>query len=251
MENTSNVATQAAVSSAVLAIPVLTTAAALPQTSFSAFKEEDRISFIRKYEATVQELVGYRHAIIRYRNTDGKTVKVAQMVTVPALVLPEEYSLLPEKALKVLMGVFEDEQDDMIRSMIEAGASYIGWDNILLEKILDSLTAVRLSQRLTKEGIEAWFKVACANVCTVRGRQIAEAQSYGKEDTDKQIAGTINAYCALAMKLAAPVPNLGQGEATALKNLFIMAQLGDDMSKVLQSKLKQILEPKIVENNNL
>lgn len=219
---------------------------------FSAFKAEDRISFIRKYDPAVTETPEYRHAVIRYRNTDTKVVqKVAQMVTVPQLKLPEEFSLLPEKAIKVLMGVFEDEQDSMIRSMIERGDSYIGWDNLALDKVLDSLTAIRLSQRLTKEGIEAWFKIACLEVCTIRGKQIAEAKSYNPEQTAKQVAGTLDAYCALAMKLAAPVPNLGTQEATAIKNLLVVGKLADDMSKVLLAKLDAMLNPKVVENINL
>lgn len=219
---------------------------------FSAFKAEDRISFIRKYDPASQDVPGYRHAVIRYRNTDTKAVtKVAQMVTVPVMVLPEEFSLLPEKAIKVLMGVFEDEQDSMIRSMIDAGANYIGWDNLVIEKVLDSLTAVRLSQRLTKEGIEAWFKIAGVAVCTTRAKQIAESKGMDATGTAQQIAGTITAYCNLAMKLAAPVPNLGQNEATALKNLLTVGQLADDMAKVLLAKLDAILHPKIIENEYL
>lgn len=240
----------ASVVPAALVIPVLGDAALMP--TFNAFKDTDRLSFVRQYDPRIQGINGYRHAIIRYRNTDPKlAVRTAQMVTVPQLVLPEEYSLLPEKAVRVLMGVFEDEQDSMIKSKIEIGASVISWSDIELDRILDSLTAVRMSQRLTKEGIENWFKIAAKEVCTTRAMQIAESKGFSPEDTAKQIAGTIIAYCNLAMKLSAPVPNLGTNEATALKNLLTVGKLSDDMAKVLQAKLEQILNPKVTENVNL
>lgn len=233
-----------------LAIPTLSDVATMP--TFNAFKEAERISFIRQYDPRVQGINGYRHAVVRFRNTDSKVIsKPAQMVTIPVLSLPDEFSLLPEKAIKVLMGVFEDEQDMMIRSRIDMGATVVSWDDLILERILDSLTAVRLSQRLTKEGIENWFNIACKDVCTTRAVQIAEAKGFAEKERGMQIAGTITAYRNLAMKLAAPVPNLGENEARALKNLLLVGNLSDDMAKVLLAKLTAILEPKVVENVDL
>lgn len=248
-------APQAAVSNTVAALVIPVLGSLTDQTvmpTFNAFKLEEHLSFVRQYDPRIQGINGYRHAVIRYRNTDPKLAsKTAQMVTIPQLVLPEEFSLLPEKAIKVLMGVFEDEQDAIIKSKIEAGSSVITWADVELDRVLDSLTAVRLSQRLTKEGIENWFKVACKEVCTTRATQIAVSKGFNADDTAKQIAGTITAYCALAMKLSAPVPNLGTNEAIALKNLLVVGNLSDDMAKVLLAKLEQILNPKIVENTDL
>jgi hypothetical protein len=233
-----------------LVIPTLNDAAVMP--TFNAFKEAERISFIRQYDPRVQAIAGYRHAVIRYRNTDSKAVqKTAQMVTIPQLILPEEFSLLPAKAITVLMGVFEDEQDAIIKGKIELGMSHISWNDLVLDKVLDSLTAIRLSQRLTKEGIENWFNIACKEVCATRAHQLAVANKFDAEQTIKQVAGTHTAYRNLAMRLAAPVPNLGTNEAIALKNLLLVGNLSDDMAKVLLAKLEQILNPKIVENVNL
>jgi hypothetical protein len=219
--------------------------------TFAAFKLEDRMSFIRGYDPKVTDIPGFRHAVIRYRNTDGKATKSAQMVTVPQIAFPEEYQLLPEKAQKVLLGVFEDEQDNIIRSKIDSQASYIHWDSLTLDEVLTSLTAVRMSQRLTKEQIENWARIALADATQTRAVQIAEAKGLSAEDRQKQIAGTLNAYVNLAMKLAAPVPNIGENEARALLNMMKLAQLADDMAKVLMTKLDAILNPKVIENVDL
>lgn len=231
-------------------IPTLDSIATL--ATFGAFKVDEKLSFVRPYDPKVQAIPGFRHAIVRYRNTDkaGTVDKPAKMATVPELKLTDDY-LVPEKAAKVLLGVFEDEQDNIVRGFVDAGASHVAWDSVTLDKVLDSLTAVRLSNRLTKEQIEAWAKIALVDCCTVRATQIAVEKKYNAEQTAKQVAGTINAYCALAMKMAAPVPNIGQGEATALNNMLLVSKLDDDMSHVLLAKLNAILHPKITENGDL
>lgn len=237
-------------------IPVLAEQQVMPATlvtTFAAFKAEEKFSFVRDYSpAQCTDIPSYRHAVIRYRNTDGTVTKKAKQVTVPALVLPDEYSLLEERARKVIQGVYEDEQDSLIKNLIdEKGASTIHWDVLTLDCVLASLTAVRISQRLTKEQIEAWFRVAMKPACDTRAAQICEAKGIAGEEKAKQLAGTINAYCARAVKLAAPVPNLGQNEAIALNNLLITSAVEDDMAKVLKAKLNQILHPKVVEDADL
>lgn len=219
-------------------------------SSFAAFKEAEAISFVRQYDPRVQAIEGYRHAVIRYRNTDKKLAeKTAQMVTVPQLKLTDDY-LLPELATKVLLGTLEDEQDNMIRSMIET-SSTVKWNEIVLDSILASLTALRVSNRLSKEQIEAWAGIAFVDFCNTRADQISLAKQYNPEQSAKQRAGTLTAYKELAMKLAAPVPNIGQEQATALKNMLTVAKLDDDMAKVLKAKLEAILNPKVVESGDL
>jgi hypothetical protein len=238
---------------AALVIPSLaevTTLATTP-SSFAAFKADEGISFVRQYDPKVQAIEGYRHAVIRYRNTDKKAVeKVAQMVTIPQLKLTDDY-LLPEKATSILLGVFEDEQDAMIRSMIDNGASTIHWNLLTLDHVLASMTAARVSNRLTKEQIEAWARIAFVEVCNQRADQISQAKNYSADQAAKQRAGTLNAYVELAAKLSAPVPNIGMEAATALKNQMLLAKLSDDLSKVLFAKLEAILNPQIVANGDL
>lgn len=252
MQSASNTST----TSAAIAVPsfadVSTDNLALFAT-FGAFKVEEKFSFVRPYDPKVTDIAGFRHAVIRYRNTDSKAVqRSAQMVTVPSIKLPDEYSLLPAKALQVINGVFEDEQDNMIRSQIDTGRAQIYWETLTLDKVLDSLTAVRMSQRLNKEMIENWFRIAAKNVCSTRAVQIAQAKGISDSaEIEKQVAGTLNAYCNLAMKLAAPVPNLGENEARALKNVLVVGALADDMAKILLAKLEQILNPKVIENADL
>lgn len=246
----SNAAVVASIASMVPTLAEVTTLASTP-SSFAAFKAEEQISFVRTYDPRVQAIAGYRHAVIRYRNTDKKAIeKTAQMVTIPQLVLSDEY-LLPEKAASVLIGLFEDEQDAMIRSMIDSGTSNIHWNQLTLDCVLASLTAARVSNRLTKEQIEAWARIAFVEVCNKRADQVSAAKSYNAEQAVKQRAGTLNAYVDLAAKLSAPVPNIGMEAATALKNLFTLANLDDDLSKVLKAKLEAILNPKILENDYL
>lgn len=245
-------------------VPVLQNVVTLPEVSFSQFrapeKQEDGsmsegFSFVRAYDPKVTAQQGYRNAVLRYRNTDGKTTKAAQMVTVPQLVLPDDYLMvLSEKAIRVFTQVLEDAEDAIIRSQVEepTKASNIKWVELGVDKALDFLTAERVSQRLTREQIEAWFLIAGKSWCEARAEEICT----GKNITDavevaKQKAGTLNAYKELMMKLAAPVPNIGQGQATALKNMLVSSKLDDDMAKVLLAKIKQILEPKITENVDL
>lgn len=244
---------------AALVIPTLaevTTLASTP-SSFAAFKAEEQISFVRTYDPRVQAIEGYRHAIIRYRNTDKKAVeKTAQMVTIPQLKMDASLAVFEDSkngnaAASILLGVFEDEQDAMIRSMIDSGQSNIHWNLLTLDCVLASLTAARVSNRLTKEQIEAWAKIAFVEVCNTRADQISQAKSYNADQAAKQRAGTLNAYVELAAKLSAPVPNIGMEQATALKNQMALAKLDDDMSKVLRAKLEAILNPKIVENGDL
>lgn len=237
---------------AALVIPVLTDMPlASTPSSFAAFKEAERISFVRQYDPRVQGIEGYRHAVIRYRNTDKKVAeKVAQMVTIPQIRLSDEY-LLPEPASKVLIGCLEDEQDNMVRSMIDLGRSNIPWSELTLECTLASLTALRVSNRLSKEQIEAWAAIAFVSFCNTRADQISEAKKYNPEQSAKQRAGTLTAYKELAMKLAAPVPNIGQEQATALKNMLTVANLDDDMAKVLKAKLEAILNPQVVVSGDL
>lgn len=234
-------------------VPVFADAAAIATlATFGAFKVDERISFIRNYDPKVTNIPMFRHAVIRYRNTDKNTAsKPAKMVTIQSLKLPEEYSLLPSKAQQVILGCYEDEQDNIIKAAIEAGATTIGWDLVSLDAVLDSLTAAKVSQRLTKEQIEAWFKVAATEACTQRAVQISQEKGYNAEQQAKQVAGTINAYCNIATALAAPVPNIGEGNAKALKNLLIVSKLDDDMAKVLLKKLEAILNPKVAEGNDL
>lgn len=239
---------------------MLTNAAAVASTSsletiatlatFGAFKVDEKFSFVRPYNvASVQGIPNFRHAVIRYRVTGTEKVeKPAKMVTVPSVALPEEYELLDERAKKVILGLYEDEQDRMLRSMIDAGKDRIQWETVTLNCILDSLTAERMSSRLTKEQIENWARVALLKACEVRADQVSEAKSFNEEQKLKQRAGTLNAYVALACKLAAPVPNVGQSEATALKNMLIVSELDDDMAKVLLAKLDNMLNPKVIEN---
>jgi hypothetical protein len=229
---------------------VLNVQTVIAAATFAAFDLDKQVSFVRDYTPTVQAIADFRHAVIRYRNTDGKTSKPAKMVTVPQLKLTDNY-LMPENAAKVLLGVLEDEQDAMIRSMIDTQVSNIYWANLTLDKVFESLTAIRLSNRLTKEQIEGWSKIAFLAACNERADQISQAKGFNAEQSAKQRAGTLNAYCELAMKLAAPVPNIGQNQATALKNMILIAKLDDDMSRVLLNKIEAILNPKIVENNDL
>lgn len=224
----------------------------LPQVAtFAAFKEAERISFVRPYDPKVVGIEGYRHAVVRWRQTDKNTAaKPAQMVTIPQIKLTDEY-LMPEVAASLFVGLLEDEQDSIIRSLIEQKASSISWDSLTLEKVIESLTAVRTSSRLTKEQITAWANVAMLEACNTRADQISEAKGYNDEQKKKQRAGTLNAYVALAAKLAAPVPNMGQNEATALSNMLEVAKLDDDIAKVLKKKLHAILNPQVVETGDL
>lgn len=242
-------------------IPSLADMQTMPQvtTSFSLFKEDEKFSFVRVYDPKQQAVKDYRHAVLRYRNVENDKLpnvvkKVAQMVTVPQMVLPDDWKIaMSEKACQVMQGALEDAEDMIIRNLIdEKQASRISWDLLGIDLALDYLTAERVSQRLTREQVENWFVIAGKSFCETRATQLCESKGITKpEDIAKQVAATINAYKDRMAKLAAPVPNLGTNEATALNNMLLVSKLDDDMAKVLKAKLHQILNPRIVESGDL
>lgn len=233
-------------------IPKLGDVPAIPVVAFAAFKEESRISFVRGYDPKVSAIAGYRHAIIRYRNTaaKGTVERAAQMVTVPQLVLGADYQL-PANAAVVFRGVLEDEEDSIIRSLLDQGASTVSWDSVGVAAALASITAVRTSNRLSKEQIEAWGTKALADVCLARANEIIADKKLAEPEALKQRAGTLNAYVALAAKMAAPVPNIGMDGARALKAMMERGSLADDVAKVILAKIEAILNPKILESGDL
>lgn len=221
---------------------------------FAAFKADSKVSFIRPYDPKQSVAVeGYRHAVVRFRDTTkGVSVKPAQMVTVPSLLFPDDWKL-PAQAGKVLLGVFEDQQDEMIRGEILKESKLINWPDISLEKVLDSLTAIQTSQRLNKDQIEAWVMASMVPFLTQRGIQISEAKGFPEqsEARNKQVAGVINNYKVKFAALAAPLPNLKQDEAIALKNMLAISKLDDDVAKSLGRKIHAILNPEILEGIEL
>ena len=242
---------QSVVDSVKSALPqVPTLASAVTESlNFTKFSSEKQLSFVVGYNPKVSEMQGYRHAVVRYRITGtNKVEKPAKMATVPQVTLPDSEYLMPKEAAQVLVGILEDQQDAMIRDMIESGAVTIKWDEITLEKTLSSLTATRVSNRLTKEMIENWAAIAIRSFTDARAIQIAEQKGFAADEVrvGAQKAGTFNAYCFNLAKLAAAVPNVGQETATALQNFMSASKLDDDLAKVLNKKLHAILNPAAV-----
>lgn len=212
-------------------------------TTFAAFKAESSISFIRNYDPKVTDIAGYRHAVIRYRTDKNTAAKPAKMVTVPVVAFPDEYGLLPAKAMQVFTGIIEGQQDTIIRESIDSGANLITWDSVSLDNCLEALTAARIANYLTKEDIANWVTASLSVQLTERGEQIAEAKGFDADKTKQQVAATINSYRDNFSKLAAKVPNIGMEVAQALQNQLTLANLADDMAKRLGTKLHNILNP--------
>lgn len=221
---------------------------------FSAIKAEEKLSFVRPYDPKQAiPAEGYRHAVIRFRDTGkpGTVTRLAQMVTIPSAALPNEF-LLDDKATKVFLGVIEDQQDEFMRGCILSDQKVISWSDLSVGNMLDLLTAVRVSQRMTSEQIGNWFDVAMLATTTKRGQELAGA----KLITDgakiaEQCKVTHEAYKTRFMRLAAPVPNLDQQAAIALKNMLAVAGIADDISKALGTKIEAILNPPAANNGDL
>ena len=227
------------------AIAVLTSPAA-ESLDFTKFNVELQKSFVVPHNAKVSEMVGYRHAVIRYRVV-GKTAvdKPAKMATIPQIKLDADNYLLPKQAETVLLGVLEDQQDGMIRDMIESGKNTIAWEDVTLEKTLAALTATRISNRLTREIVEFWADAAIRPATDKRAQQVAEAKGFANDPAklSAQQAATFNAYKDNLAKLAAAVPNLGMETANQLDVFMKASALDDDIAKVLKRKLHAILNP--------
>src|SRR5258706_3760231 len=227
------------------AIPVLTSLEA-QSLDFTKFNAEKQFSFVVPYNAKVSEMIGYRYAVIRYRVV-GKTAvdKPAKMATIPQIKLDADNYLLPKQAETVLLGVLEDQQDGMIRDMIESGKNTIAWEDVTLEKTLAALTATRISNRLTREIVEFWADAAIRPATDKRAQQVAEAKGFANDPAklSAQQAATFNAYKDNLAKLAAAVPNLGMETANQLDVFMKANALDDDIAKVLKRKLHAILNP--------
>lgn len=226
-------------------IAVLTSPAA-ESLDFTKFSTELQKSFVVPYNPKVSEMQGFRHAVVRYRVTGtNKVDKPAKMATVPQIALDSASYLLPKQAETVLLGVLEDQQDGMIREMIESGKNTIQWEEITLEKTLAALTATRISNRLTRELVENWADVAIRPFTDARAQQIAEAKGFADDPIKlaSQSAATFNSYKDNLAKLAAAVPNVGQDTAIQLDTFMRNSKLDDDIAKVLNRKLHAIQNP--------
>jgi len=225
------------------------TNASMQSPAFAAFIADKQVSHVRPYDAKAITIEGYRHSICRYRDTTkGVAVKPAKMVTLPAIVLPEEYSLIPEKARSVIVGVFEDCQDNIVRNLIDNSSNVIPWDLVSIENCLEALTAIRVSQRLTKEQVMAWVGVTLAECIKQRAQQVSEAKGESEMQLTARIALMTNSYKEKFGRLSAAVPNLVQDDAMKLSNMLKVANLGDDMAKILAAKLHAILNPEIADD---
>ena len=211
---------------------------------FSAFSATESLSYIRPFNPSAPAIPNFRHAVVRYRDiTKGVAAKPAKMVTIPELVFPEEYSLLPTTALQVFRGVIEDEQDVLIRSFIDTKSNVVLWHSVSLDACLAALTEIRKTSRLTKEDIAAYVRSALAPYLATYSLQISEAKGHTPEQTILQRVATLNANVDAFSKLSAPVPSLDMGQATKLRNHLTLAALPDETSKVLLAKLHAILNP--------
>lgn len=224
---------------------------AIENPAFSMFKAELAVSYVRPYSPKdAIDVSGFRHSVIRYRDTTkGVAVKPAKVVTIPVVTLPDANYLMPDDAKKVLIGVIEDQQDILVRDAIEQGANSIEWNMVSLDNSLKALTAVRVSQRLTKEQIVAWVSVALSDVLAKRAEAISMAKIHTELQRQVQLAATKQDYSNALGTLSAPVPNLKQQSAIACKNLLIQANIQDDISKALLAKLEAILNPEIASEN--
>lgn len=212
-------------------------------------------SFVMKYDPKVSEIVGYRNAVIRYRLTGtNKVERTAQMVTIPSVKLPADTYLLPESAATVLIGVIEDQQDTIIRELLEQKPcpAVVSWTAVTLDAALAALTATRVSSRLTSANIDTWVRFIgglMLPTLVARGMAIADIKGYPELLDDPlrraQVAGTVNAYAKRFGNLAAAVPNLGEDEAKSLQAMLASSKADDDIARTLNRKLHAILNPKI------
>lgn len=218
--------------------------------NFAAFIADKQMSHVRPYDAKATIVEAYRHIVIRYRDDKKNAVaaKPAKMVTVPNVLLPAEYQSLPAKAQSVIVGVFEDCQDDIVRNLIDHGSNVIPWDVISLDACLEALTAIRVSKRLTKDEVMNWVGVSLADAIKLRANQVSEAKGENEQQSIARVAVMTNSYKEKFGRLSAAVPNLVQDDAMRLSNMLSQANLGDDMSKTLAAKLHAILNPELADD---
>lgn len=222
----------------------------------AAFNPEAKVSFVRPYDAKETALEGYWNVIIRYRQTDkSKAVPPSKMVTIPAITLPVTLKSIPGidsttdpvKLLSILSGTLQDGQESIVKYLVDGeGKKEISWADVALEATVEFLTAARVSQRLTREGIEAWASVTLKDALAKRGAAVAAHKGITEPAmVAVQVASTTNRYVSLFGGLAAAVPALKQEETMACQKLLAEANLADDMARSLAAKLHTMLNPVI------
>ena len=229
--------------------------------NFAKFDVEKAISFTRRYDPKEQATEGYRNVKIGYRETKKNPIPPEpKVVSIPQVSLGQAQTALEmvtdtdtAKLSAVLLGAIEDGQDAMVRYMVDGeNRKVINWQEVSLSATLEFLTTARASQRLTREGIEAWIDSALLPTLNERGAELAANKLITAPAliAQQQVA-VVARYKSIIGGLSAAVQKIAQEEAIAAVTILKRANLADEMSKVLLAKLDALLNPPAANNGDL
>ena len=193
-----------------------------------------------------QRLVAIHYKSRNIKNPDGTTTPVAKFpslcVSVPALRM--NLSGMPAAAQSVTLSLWENLQDDLIRSLIDqrrqkdaAGLptatsikTTVSDDEIALESIA-AFAAATGNGKLSSEGIGQWFD---SNLTEPLVEALLATDA---ERTDDQVKAILHGYRDAICKLAAVVPNLTQANIQQVRKAVLKAPEEDSMAPRLLLKL--------------
>lgn len=194
------------------------------------------------------EQPGHRLAVIRWKdkkNEDGTTVakQPARCVSIPVVSL----SLTPACLQASLQTAFEEMQDKLIRSLIEAQTEVtftVTLDQIAPQAVADFAVAQDGPGKLSSKLLETWFDNNLSDNLTVA---IADKLGITDTPTDEQTAKVgkaVASFRTFITGLASPRANLAPDIVAQLQKATSLVTNEDD--KVLQTinrKLQAFLEP--------
>jgi len=192
---------------------------------------------------------GQRLAKIGYKSTKNAKARFASVaVSVPAVgdsVLANLTQEQQTNLLQALQSAIETAQDGIIRSLYESAdgtLKEVADDEIGVSAIIGYLTAENAGNRLTKDGIIAWFD---ENVGDSLGVMIAS--KLGVEDITPAVEKHVDAYRQLFGSLAGGKTMLQASQIGSVRKALEIAAVEDAMHDRLVKRLVSMEAPKNIE----
>lgn len=194
------------------------------------------------------EQPSHRLAIIRWKdkkNDDGTTVtkQPARCVSIPVVSL----SLTPLCLQASMQEAFEEMQDKLIRSLIEASKETtfsLSLDEISPQAVADFAVAQNGPGKLSTKLLETWFDNNLSDNLTVTiANKLGLPDQPTEEDTVK-VSKAVASFRTFITGLASPRANLAPDVVAQLQKATALVENGDD--KILQTinrKLRAFSEP--------
>jgi len=192
---------------------------------------------------TSKPLHGQRLSKVGYKSTKQNPAKYPSIcVSVPVIPSNEIISNV-DKIVPYVRSMLESAQDGIIRSLYESSGGMltsIGDDELNIGAILGFLSAEASGDRLTKEGLEEWFKVTMADSLIV---VFAEKLGFDLSTPEQEVVVMkhVDVYKDMISSLSGGKTMLGMDKISNIRKAFSLCGLDDEpMVEKLNARLDNI-----------